>query len=155
MNKKDVYELCISPLRKVFSDGIRMLEEDGSAAYLILDGSTEKFFLNFMYDGRIDTCWKDERFIFDKGRNLLTSEDTFHEIVYEDSAVLSDHNMLANTIVQLLEVLNNSVLVSKQEIDTGEMIPSGYVKKKKYIINLSKSGFSQNEWEFGNSVKRS
>lgn len=150
MNKKEVQELYVSPLKKVFSDSIRVLEENGSIAYIILDGETEEFFLNFMYDGRIDICWNNERFIFDRGRELLTSQDTFHEIVYEDLTVLSDDKMQANLIIQILEILNNSSFVSKQEIENGEIIPSGYDTKKKYIVHISKSGAGQNSWEFGN-----
>lgn len=150
MNKKEVQELYIFPLKKVFFDSIRVLEENGSMAYIILDGETEEFFLNFMYDGRIDICWNNERFIFDRGRELLTSEDTFHEIVYEDLNGLSDDKMQAELIIRILEILNNSTFVSKQEIETDEMIPLGYDTKKKYIIHISKSESRQNSWEFGN-----
>lgn len=81
---------------------------------------------------------------------MLTSEDTYGEIVYEDLSILSDYKTQANLIFRIITVLNGSIFISKQEIETGEMIPSGYDTKKKYIINISKIESERNEWEFGN-----
>lgn len=150
MDKNVIPKLYISYLEKIFSDNLRIVEEQGCISDIVLDGDREDFFLSFRYKGRIDVSWCNQMLIFDEGRNLLTSEDTFDEIVYEDLSVLSDYEMQANLIIQIITVLNGSGFISKQEIETGEMIPSGYDTKKKYIINISKSGSEQNEWEFGN-----
>lgn len=150
MDKNFIPKLYISYLESIFSDDLRIVEEQGCISDIVLDGGREDFFISFRYKGRIDVSWCNQMLIFDEGRNLLTSEDTFDEIIYEELSVLSDYEMQANLIIQIIKVLNGSRFISKQEIETGEMIPSGYDTKKKYIINISKSGAEQNEWEFGN-----
>lgn len=150
MDKNDIQELYISRLEKMFSDNIRIIEEDDCISDIILDGEKEDFFISFRYSGRVDVYWNNEMLIFDKGRNLLTSEDTYHEIVYEDLSALSDCKMQANLIIQIITVLNGSTFLSKQKIETGEKTSFGYDTKKQYIINVSKAGEECDKWIFGN-----
>lgn len=143
-------KLYLSNLEKMFPDTIRVIEEAGCISDIILDGTKEEFYLSFRYAGRVDVCWNNEMFIFDKGRDLLTSEDTFHEIVYEDVSLLSDSQRQASLVIQILSILSESTFVSKQEIETGEETPFGYDTRKEYIINISKKETDCNEWVFGN-----
>ena len=150
MDKNIVQKLYIPYLEKMFSDKLRIIEEQGHISYIVFDGEREEFFLSFCYEGRIDLCWCNQMLIFDKGRNLLTSEDTFDEIVYENLLDLSNRELQAELILQICEALNGSIFISKQEMETGEKIPSGYDTKKKYIINISKENPECSEWIFGN-----
>lgn len=150
MDGNDIQKLYLSHLIELFPDTIRVIEEDGCISDIILDGEKEAFYLSFRYSGRVDICWENEMFIFDRGRDLLTSEDTFHEIVYEDISLLSDGRRQASLIIQILTVLNGSIFVSKQEIETGARTSCGYDTRKEYIINISKKEASCKEWIFGN-----
>lgn len=150
MNKTDIQELYISQLEKIFPNNIRVIEENGNISDIILDGEIGDFFLSFVYDGRVDIGWNNELFIFDRGRNLLTSEDTFHEIVYENTSVLSDDKEQADIIIQILAVLNGSTFLGKQEKETGEKTPFGYDTKKRYVIDISKAETGSSKWMFEN-----
>lgn len=150
MNRNDIQALYISPLSRMFSDNIRLIEENGEISDIMLDGEKEEFFLSFIYAGRVDLCWNNELFIFDRGRDLLTLEDTFGEIVYENSNLLSDCNKQANLIIQIVAVLNGSTFLGKKEIETDKKTPSGYDRKRDYIINIAKADSECKKWVFDN-----
>ena len=150
MKREEVEELYIKPLKDMQFETLRLVEEQESVTEVILDGEKEDFFLSFMYEGRVDICWRNVLFIFDKGRNLLTSEDTYGEIVYEALEDLSSKESTAEIVLRFIEVLNDRQLVEISEIDTGEKIGLGCDKKKNYVVIVSGKNGESNRWKFAN-----
>lgn len=150
MKREEVEELYIKPLKDMQFENLHLVEEQESVTEVILDGEKEDFFLSFMYEGRVDICWHNVLFIFDKGRNLLTSEDTYGEIVYEALEDLFSKESMAEIVLRFIEVLNDRKLVEISEIDTGEKTALGYDKKKNYVVIVSGKNGESNRWKFAN-----
>lgn len=146
----NIEELYIKPLQYLFSNSIRLIEEQGKITDIVLDGEEEDFVVSFVYNGRIDVFWNNQQFIFDRGRGLLTSEDTYGNIVYEEMSDLSNDESMANVILTIIEILKESMLINLQEKGTAERTPLGWDEKKEYIIQISKSNGKLRQWSFGN-----
>lgn len=144
----DIGELQIwyeKTLQPVFGEQLRV-EEDGNYAAIILDGVQEDFYFSLYGTDCVHLYWCNQCFIFDKGRNLLTSSDTYGEIVFEGEL---DIERLPQMIVDLVLQLKDCTYVSKKEVIRGK-IPSGYDSIRDYVIKAKTDDLSKTKYQLSN-----
>ena len=111
-------------LQPIFGEQFRIddSEENENWAAIILDGKQEDFFFSLYGIDCVHLYWCNECFIFNKSRNILTSSDTYGEIVFEDNFEIEQLPLL---VADLILQLKDCVFHSKKERMKGK-IPSGY-----------------------------
>lgn len=140
---ENLYEQSLQP---VFKDQLSIIHEDDDCAYIILDGGQEEFCFTLYGVDSVRLYWCNECFIFDCYRNLLTSSDTYGEIVYEEKI---DIQKLPELVIELVMQLKDCIYVSKKEIIKGKVL-SGYDKIKDYIIRAKSTQTSSTTYQLAN-----
>lgn len=146
MDIRTLENLYEQSLQLVFKDQLSIIHEDDDCAHIILDGGQEEFFFTLYGVDSVRLYWCNECFIFDCCRNLLTSSDTYGEIVYEEKI---DIQRLPELVIELVMQLKDCIYVGKKEIIKGR-IPSGYDKIKDYIIRAKSTQTSSPTYQLAN-----
>lgn len=146
MNIKTLEKVYEQSLQPVFKDRFRVLHEDDNFAHILLDGEQEDFYFTLYGIDSVRLYWCNECFVFDCYRNLLTSSDTYGEIVYEDKV---DIQKLPELVIELVMQLKDCIYVNKKEIIKGK-VPSGYDKIKDYIIRAKSTQTSSTTYRLAN-----
>ncbi|WP_242850210.1 MULTISPECIES: hypothetical protein [unclassified Clostridium] len=95
-----------------------------------------------------DFYWFNEHFIFSKCRSILTSEDTFGEIVYERELSNVSNQKYMDLILSFVNVLAIFSFIKKEEINTSKQLI--WDNKKNYIIYLDNKKITKDGITIGN-----
>ncbi|AIY81093.1 hypothetical protein U728_981 [Clostridium botulinum 202F] len=117
--KNCIIEYLIPRLRRNKELIINLKYENNALDSIVLDGQKEDFFLSIS-EKEIDIYWFNEHFIFLKYGSILTSEDTFGEIIYERELYKVSNQKYMDLILSFVNVLVASLFIKKEEINRSE-----------------------------------